>query len=133
MGFHKSKRPILEPGRAVAPFQTLTAASTGTLVSHYGVTSIVSSSAAKTFRIANPVRVGEVKEVILRSTVGGTKISLQPQTTAQTFYGSTKGTLQTTTAQNAQPAGVVRLVAIATTGNTRWAVLGKTTGVTFQN
>lgn len=129
MGFLKIKQPILESGRAVAPPQNLTAASTGTLLSGYGV-SIITSSAAKTYRLANPARTGVFKEVIFRPTVGATKISLIPLTTAGTFYGSTKGTLQTTTGQQAQPAPVVRLYAVS---STKWAVLGKSTNVTFQN
>lgn len=129
MGFFKTKQPILEPGRAVWPTQNLTAASTGTLVSGYGVT-VITSSAAKTYRLAAPARAGIFKEVIFRPTVGANKISLIPGTTAGTFYNSTKGTLQTTTGQNAQPAPVVRLYAVS---STKWALLGKTTGITIQN
>lgn len=129
MGFLKIKQPVLESGRAVAPVQNLTAASTATLVTGYGVT-IITSSAAKTFRLANPPRAGVFKEVIFRPTVGANKISLIPGTTAGTLYGSTKGTLQTSTGQNAQPAPVVRLYAVS---STKWALLGKTTGVTIQN
>lgn len=127
MGFLKIKQPLLESGRAIAPIQSLTAASTGTLVTNYGVTVI--SSSGKTFRLAAPARQGEVKEVILRPTAAGGKISLRPASTASVFYNSTKGTLQTTTAQNAQPAASVRLYAVT---STQWAVLSKTTGVTFQ-
>lgn len=131
MGFLKIKQPVLESGRAIAPIQTLTAASTGTTVNHYGVT-ILSSSASKTYRLANPVRAGEVKEVIFRSKATAAKITLQPLTTAQTFWNSTKGTITSSSVQHQQPPAVARLLAVASTGTyaLSWTLISKTTALT---
>jgi len=131
MGFLKFKQPVLESGRAVAPAQSLTSASTGTLVSGYGVT-VISSSAAKTYRLTAPVRAGQVKEILMRASVGANKITvLAGASTAATFFNSTKGAVLTSTAQNAQPSPVIRLISVSTGTSYKWAVLGKSTGCTL--
>ena len=131
MGFLKIKQPLLESGRAVAPAQSLTSASTGTTVGGYGVT-IISSSAAKTYKLSAPVRAGVVKEVIFRSSLTGAKITLLAGgSTAATFFNSTKGTVVSSTAQHAQPPATVRLIAVSTGTSLKWSLLSKTTGCTI--
>lgn len=130
MGYFKFKQPILESGRAIAPAQSLTSASTGTLVGPYGVT-IISSSASKTFRLTAPQRAGAVKEVLFRTSAAGAKLSLLAgASTAATFFNSTKGTIVSSSAQNAQPPATVRLIAVSTGTSLKWALLSKTTGAT---
>lgn len=131
MGFLKIKQPVLESGRALAPTQTLTAASTGTTINHTGVT-VLSSSVSKTFRLANPVRAGEVKEILFRSKATAAKISVQPLTTAQTFWNSTKGTVTSSSVQHQQPPATVRLISVASTGtySLSWSLLSKSSAIT---
>ena len=131
MGFLKIKQPLLESGRAVAPAQSLTSASTGTTLSGYGVT-IISSSASKVYKLSTPVRAGVVKEVLLRTSLTGAQITvLAGGSTAATFFNSTKGTVLSKAAQHAQPPATVRLISVSTGTSLKWSVLGNTTGCTI--
>lgn len=130
MGFLKIKQPVLESGRALAPAQTLTTASTGTTITPYGVT-IISSTASgtKTFRLATPSRVGVTKEIIFRPTIGAAKIAVRANSTAQVFFGTTGSkTVTSATAQNTKAVPTLRLYARTSTS---WVVLSKTTALTI--
>jgi hypothetical protein len=132
MGFLKIKQPVLESGRALAPAQTLTVASTGTTITHYGVT-IISSSASKIFRIQTPARAGEIKEIVFRHTAAAAKSVVRPLSTAQTFWNSTNGTITATSQQNSKTPASVRLISVASTGTypLTWTIVSKSTAITI--
>lgn len=125
MGFFKTKQPILTPGQAQPP-QSLTSASTGTLVSPRGVTIIKTTAGTdRTFRLGTP-RAGDIKDIIVDIASTAT-VTVRPGSTAQTFYGTTSGTLLFTTVGSAGLPKRARLYAVSSTS---WAVLHTSTAIT---
>ena len=126
MGYFKSSRPVLSPGLASAP-QSLTSASTGTLINARGVTIIKTTATGdKVFRIAK-VNAGDFKEIACDISSTATA-SVRAASTAQTFYGTTQDTLTFSTAGS---AGIAKFVRLYARTSTSWVVLGRSTGITL--
>ena len=162
MGYEKIKRPILAPGglqvtggstftgavnqtatvtqtgAAIIPVQTLSSASTATVITNYGLTTIWQSHAGttdQTWKLAAPV-VGHDKTILIEPglrtvTITCTAIAADP------FYGSTDTTSLVMTSDASdigfpvaiQLKGVTSLYTGAT--GVKWAVLELATGVTI--
>jgi hypothetical protein len=125
MGFNKSKRPTLSPGDAYI-VQSLTSASTGTRISPRGLTILKTTATGdKTFVLDVP-RAGDVKEIVVDIASTAT-VTVRPASTAQTFYGTTSGTLLFTTAGS---AGLPKRARLAAVSSTSWAILNVSTAIT---
>ena len=124
MGHEYVKRPQYTPGLSENP-QRLVTTSTATVVKGYGYTIIV-STAAKAFKLANPLRAGTEKVIIFDVNAG--PCTVIPLTTSQTFFGTTHATI---TFSSGSAAGVhpkrARLVGVS---KTQWALVDQSTGVT---
>ena len=145
MGFQKIKRPILATGgmridqkTANHPVQTLSSASTATVITNYGVTTIWQSHAGttnQTWKLAAPAE-GTEKTLLIEPGLRTVTITCTAGTT-DIWYGSTDTTSLVMTSDASdigypvciQLRGVTSLYTGAT--GVKWAVLKLATGVTF--
>lgn len=161
MGYEKIKRPILAPGglqvtggstftgavnqtgtvtqtgAAVIPVQTLSSASTGTVITAYGITTIwgtVDGTTNQTYKLAAPV-VGYEKKIFIEPGLRTITITCTAGGT-DPFYGSTDTTSLVATSDASdneiaciQLAGVTSLLTGAT--GTKWGIVSMTTAISI--
>lgn len=119
-------------GAFADPYQTITlsgaAATVGTRIRSYGTTTIVpgGSGATKTVELANPIRKGVVKRIIVNTKASSVDVAIVTQSTLSQIGGSTYNNVAFSTGGARQK--FITLVA-ATTRN--WDISGLSTGVTF--
>lgn len=103
--------------------QSLTAATTATWATNYGVTTIANSSVNNTW-VLNAPKVGLRKDILFDSNSTGDLVLIMP-TTSITYFGSTSNQVTASTG-----AGVkyLNLVGLSTSV---WGILGRSTGLTF--
>jgi hypothetical protein len=125
MGFSKNNRPTLSPGDAYIT-QSLTSASTATRINPRGLTILKTTATGdKTFVLGVP-RAGDVKDIVVDIASTAT-VTIRPASTANTFYGTTSGTLLFTTVGS---AGLPKRVRLAAVSSTSWAILNASTAIT---
>lgn len=132
MSYEKFRRPIHAPYGVENPLQALTAASTGTNVVPYGITTITSASTAGSniFKLTAPRRAGVRKTIVVD--VGTTdavdimNAAAALSSAAGFFYGSSGQAVRVSTG-NVMAYRSISLVSVSTSV---WAISGLSTGVT---
>lgn len=121
MGFLKFPSPILFSGEARVP---ITAATTGTTMANYGISTITSTAALKTYTLALPTK-GVVKTIICTNATTGlvARVGLGAASVfSSAGSGTTKDTLRFTRADQ-----TITLIGLS---SSRWAMLPAPTAVT---
>lgn len=125
MGFSKSKRPTLAPGNSLIA-QSLTSASTGTAITPRGLTILkTTASGDRTFVLGVP-KPGDIKDIVV-DIASTAVVTVRPASTANTFYGTTSGTITFTTVGS---GGLPKRARLAAVTSTSWAILHVSTAVT---
>ena len=121
MGFLKFQSPILISGEQLEP---ITAATTGTTMANYGISTITSTVSLKTFTLATPVK--GVKKVIICTNATTGLVARVGLGAASVFSsagtGTTKDTLRFTRADQS-----ITLIGLS---SSRWAMLPAPTAAT---
>lgn len=113
-------RPFFRSGASV-PVQALTAASTGTRINSFGVTTITHTTAGdKAYKLAAPVT-GVDKHIFVRS-ASTAVITIRANSTAVTFYPTTNNLITCTSGAKVS----VHLIGLSATS---WGIQARSTGV----
>lgn len=112
--------------RGIQPVELIT--STASTMLPYGVSIITSATNAdRVFKLASPAYVGATKTVIVNTVAGATDTAaFRHSSTANTWFGSTQGTLTATTGGN-----VLAAASFVGASTSQWAIVSKTTGLTL--
>ena len=108
MSYAKTFQPVLHNAGSAQPVQALTGASTGTTITREGITTITVTTGEGT--AANLVYTLEaptkgIKKIVAADLNSTKLVSIRTQTSAATFYGSTKNSFAFTTGSTYAPSG----------------------------
>lgn len=133
MGINKFRRPVMTAGLVVSAVERKT--STGTL-NAYGLSVIdsVGSTADKTFTLPLPTFAGQTKQIVV-ATTGAQKVTVTiGGATASGFIVGAGGNVAGTTFRSivfSSKSTSQRLVGLIAASGSAWALVAKSTGVSF--